>query len=350
MDLYHAELAARDLAARLRHPEPSFAGGGGHGGVESGGSPSAGDGEASSADQEAAQASREIEELARDHAAQTEQVEGALEKAASPEEMQALKEEAKKHAEAIREATKQLPPQGGAPGSAEGDAATGRNQAESMAGALEAGQLREAIEHGKRASQSLAEAKRAGEQSRGFFPEERAGREAGKARETIERELAWAEDALAKLRAASGERAKGDLAESGKGEQRLAERARELGKKGETGDRSLPQEMLDRLGEAEQAMREAEKALSEGDGERGLRHQREAQRLLEMTRDQHAEDGDREATKDGGRDPVGKTEIPGKGSGKTADDFRRRVLEGLGGSSDPLLREAVKRYAEGLLK
>jgi hypothetical protein len=352
-DLFHAELAARDLAARLRRPAPSFMGGGGQrgaGGVESGGSPSAGGGEPSSADDEAAQASREIEELARDHAAQMDEVEGALERAASPEEINALKEEAKKHADAIREAIKQLPSQGGEPGSAESAAAAGREQAESMAGALENAKMREAVESGKRASQSLAEAKRTGDQSRGFFPEERAGREAEKARETIERELAFAEDALAKLRRASGERAKGDLAEAGKGEQRLADRAGELGKKGEKGDRSLPQEMLDRLSEAEQAMRDAERALREGDGESGLRQQQDAQRLLEMTRDQHAEENEREATKDGGKNPTGKTPIPGKDSGKTADQFRRRVLEGLGGSSDPLLREAVKRYAEGLLK
>jgi uncharacterized membrane protein YgcG len=354
-DLYHASLAARDLAARLRRPEPSFGGGGsssggGGGGVESGGSPSPDEGEPSSADDEAAQASRELEDLARDHEAQLDEVESALEKAASPEELQALKDEAKKHAEAVREAVKSLPPQGGEPGSAEGAAAMGRAEAESMASALEQGKLREALEQGKQASQSLGDARRIGEQSRGFFPEERAGREAGSARETVQRELAWAEDAIEKLRKASAERAKGDLSRSSKGEQRLADRARDLGKKGEQGSRSLPQEMLDRLGDAERSMRDAEKALDEGDGERGLRHQRDAQRLLEMTRDQHAEERDRESDSEGQKDPAGKADIPGKGNGKTANDFRRRVLEGLSGSSDPVLREAVKRYAEGLLK
>ncbi len=82
--------------------------------------------------------------------------------------------------------------------------------------------------------------------------------------------------------------------EGRQGEQRLAERARDLGKKGESGDRSLPQEMLDRLGEAEQSMRDAEKALQEGDGDCGSRHQQEAQRLLEMARDQQSEDGEGE--------------------------------------------------------
>ncbi len=358
-DLPHAELAARDLAARLRRPEPSFAGGGGHGGVESGSSPSsspADKGEASSAEEEARAAARELEDLTRDHASQADEVEETLEKAATPEEIAALKQEAKQHAEAIREAVKQLPRQGGDPGSAEGAAAAGREQAESMAGALEGAQLGEAVESGKRASQSLGEAKRAGDQNKGFFPEERAGREASKARETIERELAWAEDALEKLRKTSSERAKGDLSKAGKGEQRLAERARELSKKGEKGDRSLPQEMLDRLGEAEQAMRDAEKSLGEGNGERGLRHQKDAQRLLEMAREQgeeahEGESGEREGVKEGDSKQLArKAEIPGKDRHKGPQEFRRRVMEGLGSSGDPVLREAVKRYAEGLLR
>jgi hypothetical protein len=359
-DLHHAELAARDLAARLRRPEPSFAGGGGHGGVESGSSPSSspGDkGEASSADDEARAAARELDDLTRDHASQADEVEDALDKAATPEEIAALKQEVKQHAEAIREAVKQLPRQGGDPGSAEGAAARGREQAESMAAGLEGADLREAVESGKRASQSLGEAKRAGEQNKGFFPEERAGREAERAKQTVERELAWAEDALDKLRKLAQERAKNDLSKAGKGEQRLAERARELSKKGEKGDRSLPQEMLDRLGEAEQAMRDAERALGEGDGDKGLRHQKDAQRLLEMAREHQSEDahegehGEREGVKEGeGKELARKADIPGKDRHKGPQEFRRRVMEGLGGSADPVLRDAVKRYAEGLLR
>src|SRR6185369_9964805 len=84
-DLPHAELAARDLAARLRRPDPSFSGGGGRkgGGVESGGGGGADSGEPSSADEQAAAAARELEELARDHAGKIGDVEEALEKAAS---------------------------------------------------------------------------------------------------------------------------------------------------------------------------------------------------------------------------------------------------------------------------
>ncbi len=352
-DLVHAELAALDLAARLRSPDPSFSGGGGKGGVESGGPPSPGQSgeEASGAAEDAAQAARDLEDLARDHAAQMDEVEDALQKAASPEEIAALKEEAKRHAEAIREAVKKLPQQGGDPGSAEASAAEGRSAAESMAGSLARTELRDAVASGKKAAQALNDAKRVGEKPNHYFQEQQAGREAGSARAVLERELAWAEDALEKLKRASSANAKADLDKASKSEQRLAERARDLGKKGESGDASLPQEMLDRLSEAEQSMHDAEKALQEGDGDRGSRHQQEAQRLLEMARDQQSDEGESEGPReDGTKKPAKRAEIPDKTKHKSPADFRRRVIEGLGGSSDPLLREAVKRYAEGLLK
>lgn len=354
-EMHHAELASRDLAARLREPDPSFSGGGGKGGTESGGPPSPGESgeEASGAAEEAAQAARDLEDLTRDHAAQMDEVEDALQKAASPEEIAALKDEVKRHAEAIREAVKKLPQQGGDPGSAEGSAAAGRAAAESMAGSLERTELRDAVENGKKASQALKDAKQVGDQPNQFSQEQQAGREADHAREALERELSWAEDALEKLRKASSANAKADLEKASKAEQRLAERARDLGKKGESGDRSLPQDMLDRLSDAEQSMHDAEKALQEGDGDRGSRHQKEAQRLLEMARDQQSEpdESESEGTRDGAsKRPAKRTEIPDKNKHKGPEDFRRRVIEGLGGSADPLLREAVKRYAEGLLK
>ena len=46
-----------------------------------------------------------------------------------------------------------------------------------------------------------------GEQSGGYFPEERAGREAGKAMSSLEGELAWAQEALEQLRNAASGRA-----------------------------------------------------------------------------------------------------------------------------------------------
>jgi hypothetical protein len=352
-DMAHAELAARDLAARLRRPEPSFGGGGGRGGVESGGPPSPDPNEASDADEEMMQGEQELEELARDHQMEMNEVAQALDRAVSKEELDALREEAKKHAQAIREAVRSLPQADGDPGSAEAAAAEGRAQAESMAGALEQGQPRDAVQSGKGAMKSLAEAKRLGDQSGGFFPEERAGRESARAREAIERELAWAEEALENLRRAASARAKDDLSRSSKNEEMLAERSKKLAQKGQSGDRSMPQEALDRLGEAEQAMKQAQRALSEGNGEEGFRHQQDAQRLLEMARGERSEDGQRPESSpesDDGRAMSRKADIPGKEGHKGPEDFRRRVLEGLGSSQDPVLKEAVKRYAEGLLR
>ena len=350
-DWMHAELAARDLAARLRRPDPSFMGGGGQGGVEAGGGGPPEPGEASQADDEAAEMARELQDLARDHASEVSSVEDTLEGAASPEELEALREEARRHAEAIRQAVRDLPEAGAPPQSAEGAAADGRQRAESMAGALEQGDLREAVRSGRESARSLEDAQRRGEQSGGFFPEERAGREASRALDALQQELSWAEEALQRLRESRSQRSRDALNRSSENERSLAERARELEKKGEQGDGRMPDEALERLGQAEEAMRDAEQALREGDGERGLERQREAQRLLEMAQepqdngqeDGRSQDGDnREMAKD--------AEVPGKDKHKGPEEFRRRVMEGLGKSSDPRLREAVRRYAEGLLK
>ncbi|WP_437647037.1 DUF4175 family protein [Sorangium sp. So ce362] len=347
-DWMHAELAARDLAARLRRPEPSF-GGGGRGGVESGAPRGPEPGEASSADESVAQSERDLEELARDHAAEVNAVAEELTRASRPEDAAALREEAKRHAEAIREAVRDLPQPGGAPGSAESAAAAGREQAEAMAGALEQVRPEEAVQSGQGAMRSLGEAKRLGAQGGGFFPEERAGREAAEAQQALAEELAWAEEALRRLRRAAAERAREGLARSSQREGSLADRARELRKRGERGDGRMPEEMLERLDEAEEAMRDAQRALSEGNGEQGNERQRDAQRLLEMSRSEdQGQEGDAES--EGERNMARKADIPDKDKHKGPEEFRRRVLEGLGGASDPRLREAVKRYAEGLLK
>jgi hypothetical protein len=359
-DLLHAELAARDLAARLRRPEPSFSGGGGHGGGRGGrggvesGDPGGGadsSGEASSADDEAAAGERDLEDLAREHGEKIGEVEDALERAVSQEELEELKREAKEHAEAVREAVKKLPSPRGQTGSPEAAAAQAREEAEAMAGALEGGRPRDAVESGRRAVQKLGEAQRAAEQNGGLFPDDKAGKDAAAARPTLERELAWAEEALERLRRASSARAKGDLQRLSKDEHRLADKAREIEKRGESGDASMPQEMLDRLNDAEQAMRDAQRALQQGESENGLRRQRDAQRLLEMARGERDDGAEEEGRREGeGRRPTGKADVPGKDKHKGPEEFRKRVLRGLGGSSDPLLREAVKRYAEGLLK
>jgi hypothetical protein len=347
-DLVHAELAARDLAARLRKPDPSFSGGGG--GVESGVPSGHGSGgEASAADQEMAEGQRELEKLARDHEAELDDVADALDRAASAEERKQMREEMRKHAQAIRESVKGLP-RGGEPSTAEGQAGQGRERAESMAGALEREEVEGAVKAGKDAVQALRDAKKAADEARALFGDDPVGREAKKAADELEQEVAWAEEALEKLRKSAEARAKEQLEKSGAREKALGERAQKLAKKGESGDSSLPDDTLEHLGDAERAMSKAAKALADGKGEEGLELQRKAQRLLEMARGERKGEGG-DATEPGdGKEIAKNAEVPGKDKHKGPEDFRKRVLEGLGGSSDPALKDAVRRYAEGLLK
>jgi hypothetical protein len=348
-DFKHAELAAQDLAARLRKPDPSFVGGSGQGGGESGGSPSVDPKEASDADAEQAANEQDLEDLARDHATEMNEVSEAMERAES-EERQALKEAAREHAKAIRDAVKDLPKQG-RPQTSEAEAAAGRQEAEGMAGSLDGANLQEAVDRGREALKALKEAKRLGGDS-GFF-EDSTGKRAGEAADALEKELKWAEESLDKLRQAARERAKEDLSRSGKDEEKLSQRARDLSEKARQGDRALDESTLDRLGEAERAMRDAQRALQEGDGEKGKKHQEIAQRALEMAQNRRDEEGERPHgdREDADARPLGgKAEIPGKDKFKGPEAFRKRVMEGLSGPVDPALKEAVKRYAEGLLK
>ncbi len=347
-DFKHAELAAQDLAARLRKPDPSFSGGGGSG-VESGGSPSVDPKEASDADAEQAANEQDLEDLARDHATEMNEVSEAMERAES-EEREAVREAAREHAKNIREAVKDLPKQG-RPQTSEAEAAAGRQEAEGMAGSLDGANLKDAVDRGRESLKSLREAARLGGDT-GFF-EDSTGKRAKEAADTLEKELKWAEQELEKLRKAARERAKEDLSRSGKDEEKLSQRARDLSEKARRGDRALDDGTLDRLGEAERAMREAQRALQEGDGEKGKKHQEIAQRALEMAQNRKDEEGDRphgEQEDPQSRPPGGKAEIPGKDRFKGPEAFRKRVMEGLSGPIDPALKEAVKRYAEGLLK
>ena len=109
-------------------------------------------------------------------------------------------------------------------------------------------------------------------------------------------------------------------------------------------------------------MREGARALGAAEGERALQRLKEAQRLLEMadrttrvTKERRATS--RERDKPGKGDKEGnstefshRAPIPKAEDYKGPEAFRRRVLEGLGQATDPRMKEAVKRYAEGLLR
>lgn len=357
-DWPHAELAARDLAARLSHPSPSFSGGkGGRPSTESGaGAPQAGDGEAGE-EGEASREQKAIEQLAADHAGETSKVERAMSEASQGEEQQAVRDEARQRAKQVRDAVRDLRGVGGPQGSREEATARARERGDGMAGALERGSLPDAVEAGRQALRALDDAARPG--ARGAY-DEMLREDARRARDALEPQVRWAEQALEALRKAASERAKTDLQQAGKNEGKLAERARDTsqgGRDGRDGKGALPGETLDLLEDAERAMRDAQRALEQGDGDKGLAKQREAQRLLEQARAAGAEDGDEPGDAAGRREEDGakgsmadKTAIPGKDDHKGPEAFRRRVLEGLAKASDPRMREAIRRYAEGLLR
>ena len=47
---------------------------------------------------------------------------------------------------------------------------------------------------------------------------------------------------------------------------------------------------------------------------------------------------------------TGDTKVPDKDKPKAPEDFQKRVTDGLSMPQDPRLRDAIKRYAEGLVR
>jgi hypothetical protein len=117
--------------------------------------------------------------------------------------------------------------------------------------------------------------------------------------------------------------------------------------------------MVDQLDRAASLMRDAAGALHEGNGQRGLRLQRKAQRLLEHSStgqttlepasegSKRGNDQNRESNRRGMRTDG---RIPGRDANQRATEFRQRVLEGLSREKGGRLAPAIKRYAEGLLR
>jgi hypothetical protein len=353
----HTVLAAQDLAARLRQPDPSFGAQGGrpsHAGGESGGGRGApgadGDSEASEVEQAFNEAAQELERLAAEHAGEVGKVEQSLAEGTRPEDQQKLAEDAQKHAQKVRDAARPLPTVGGGSDSWTSKGAAAREHAEQMARALEQGNAADAVGSGRLATAALEEAKRAAARERWGRFGDASERTIDEAKKSLEAELKWAEDKLEELRKKAAQRAGPELKEHGDAEGKLAERARDLAKKGRDQE-ALPPAALEALAGAEQAAREAANALKQGDVERGLQRQRDAQQKLELAKEalgdgdpEHSgEDGERGASQD-------HAEIPKADAHKGPEEFRKRVIKGLGQPSGGRLKDAVKRYAEGLLR
>lgn len=364
VDLAHAELAARDLVWRLRHPDPSFGSQGsssGRAGGESGGGRGVMDegeeGEGSEVERAFSEAEQDLEKLIEEHAKQKGLTEQAM-SGASPEELKAFAEEAKKHAEAVREATGDMPSVGGGSDSWTSKGAAAREHAEQMARSLEQGNPADAVASGKNALQALEDAKRLSSRDRfsrfGLGDTGEIDKRIEDAKKKLEPEVKWTEEKLEQMKKRAAERASGDLQRGGEAEQKLAERMGRLAGKGKEKG-ALPSGALDSLESAERAAREAANALQNAQGERGLERQSEAQRMLEQAReamgnDTQGQDGNGKAGEDGRDTDPGHADIPKADAHKGPEEFRRRVIQGLGQPSSGRLKDAVRRYAEGLLR
>jgi hypothetical protein len=359
-DFFHTELALRDLAARLRHPAPSF-GGGQRGGVEAGGGwGTDSDEDGSEGAQKIAREQEQIEELARDHGAELSGVEQAMNSAESTEELEKLRDEARQHAQAVRSAVRPLPRSGGEPSSAEAVAGTAREHAEAMADELEHGSIADAVKSGRNSLEALEQSARAPVDRFSFRKDTRE--DAKNAQGKLDPEVKWAERLLERLRQAASGRAAEDLKKTSPREANMADRARSIANDGRGGAGALPGQTLDLLQGAESAMREAARSLGAAEGAPALDHLKEAQRLLEMARSSdegdEGDDGSADQRRKGNKgDQNGETgdfdkhaAIPKAEDYKGPEAFRRRVVDGLGGAADPRLRDAVQRYAEGLLR
>jgi hypothetical protein len=223
-----------------------------------------------------------------------------------------------------------------------------------MARSLEQGDPADAVSSGKNALQALDEARRtaAREKWMGFGGDSDAEKKIDDAKRKLEPEVRWAEQEVDKLRKKAAERAQGELSQRGDDEEKMAQRTKDIRDKGRD-QGALPQPALESLEGAEKAARDAAHALKSGQADKGLEFQREAQRQLEQAREQL---GTREQDKEhngenGDNDPsLDHADIPKADQHKGPEEFRRRVIKGLGQPAGGRHKDAVRRYAEGLLR
>ncbi len=355
VDIFHAELALLHMAARLHRPNPSFGakGGSGGGGVEAGpgmggGSGGEAEGDASDAPGEFERALGELQRLAQEHAESVARTSSALKEAEDAVPLDDLRQEAEARAEALRQSVASLPAPGAAPGTGEASASLVREHAGAMAHELGRLGLDEAVESGRRALSALDAAERSGDLSPRLQDALRA------AREQLAEQLAWTREMAERRRALRQQAAREQLQKVGEFERELAERTERLGQPSEDAN-GLPEDTVQRLQQAEQLMRDAARRLRSGEGESALDIQRSAQRLLEDSDPEQAEEepGDSsDSASEGaeGAHPAQGGTVPGAEAENPAEAFRKRVLRGLGRAEGNKLSPAVRRYAEGLLQ
>ncbi len=341
-----AELALRDLAARMREPVPSFGGGGNSAG--SPGAPSEEDqiGDESEGEKQAGDQESALEELAKEHGSAVGEVEDALRDAEDPKSLEGLDEEVKKRAKALRDAVAGLPKNGGMQKNLENAEASLREKAESMAESLERMQIGDAHERGESALKAGEDAKDKAWMAPGA--DEKIDDAVGE----VKKQQEWLDGLLKKIRERAGQKAKEKVKGVAPRERGLEQKTGDLGEQSEK-KAPMPEGPRSLLEEAKKKMGEAADALEKGDADKALEKQREAQRLLERARDQMKGEDEPQRGGDGGNRPntEDKLDIPKAEDHKGPEAFRKRVLGGLGaGASSPKMQEAVKRYAEGLVR
>lgn len=362
-DLSHAELAARDLKERLAKADPSFGargGSGGHAHGESGSGAQSGEGgstdEPSEAERAFNEAAQDLEQLTQDHAGAMGKVDQALSHAVDEDELKQLREDAKPHAANVREAVKDLPSVGGGSDTWTSKGAAARELGEQMARSLESGLLDDAVQSGVQAVHAIDEAKGIAARERYRMWDDRTTEGANKklddAKKRLEPEIKWAEEQLAELKKRAAQHAGAALGKSGAEEEQLAERARKLAERSrERG--SLPEAALDALEGAEQASHEAAQALERGDADHGATKQKEAQHKLDAAKQALGEDAEDAGELDEGEGhdcSGGQADIPKADAHKGPEEFRKRVLHGLSEPASSKHKDAITRYAEGLLR
>lgn len=354
-NMTHVELIATHLAQRLRHSNPSF-GAASRGGVEAGtagtGMPSA---EPTQADDQFDELALELEQLAREHARLIASVSRTLQDAEAGVDMDALRAEAQERAKALREALGDLPVPGADSESARAAAALGREHGTAMAGSMERLALRDALESAQAALGALEDAERKARQT---GPLSGVDEQAlGEAKRQVADDKAFLERALEQVRRSARERASESLDAASKHERELGSTAGNLAGRGKHGEAALPDDIVEGLEGAQGLMQQAARELRSGSAEKGVELQRQAQRLLERadtgrtTDSNHGSQPDQGPDGDsGGRAPRTGGEVPGAEQRNRADDFRRRVVRGLGTGTQGEMQPAVRRYAEGLLQ
>jgi hypothetical protein len=356
-DFLHAELAALHMAERLHRPNKSFGSkGGGGGGVESGSGGGGGEGsdaqgEPSEADSDFQRMARDLERLAQEHAELMDRTGSALRAAedSAATSGQDVREEAERRAASLRESVVRLPQPGETPGTGRASAALAREHAGAMAHELERLDFERALESGRRAKAAAEEAARGGD----LDPTTRS--DVQRALSALEEQLRWTRERADMQERLTEQAAREKLGELSGFERELAERAGRLSTES-SGQAALPQDVRDRLERAGRLMKDAAVELEAGRGKGAGELQLEAQRLLEdsetgeMQDDPSGDGSTGHDDKEGGRAPSHGGDVPDPEDRNRAEDFRRRVLEGLGKKGGGRLDPAIKRYAEGLLR